>query len=604
MIVGGGGGGDPDRAAFSDSHPFNAQVWSLFADQAETRDCSVDRADPVSMDLETAVANTRQLLDREAGSGALEAFDASPDASSADKATAAAVAAVLSSNKAGALAALLAAARDEPDDPRHLVNAAGLLPDFDLASEALAFLDAAEGMGAPASTPYGLDQRAVLLNNRGRALLALQRWDDAASVLQEAYELDPALAEAATNLSLALLCQGQRDEAMSFARAGRYRENPGFTEKDGVSTPKPEDVYDLDSGVGATDGLIPPMELPQTPGDGVAQRPSLSALKQEVLDRTIQAATDTGRLLVEVAGANPPPITKTRNDDIMLAISAINTDDGAVAAEWQAVTETSDAAFAVWDEHFGPAGTVEQLSDACGGDDWDGCMRTDCIPTTASAHSEWLGHLEDLDAALRTWADAYYPMATAIAGHIGNPGQYQLAMLTIQGQLDQAFLTLVSRAEEFAISEDHDRELCVEGFGPEPEAPELTDAPGGEPCSMPTGDWSITIAGVSISIECSDWTLEASTPGPIGAFLQVSSKGGETTIFCGPTASLSIGPFSAGSKSGFYLTSSPTTGVRDFGYRVEPASVGLTGGPISLNAASMESMDFSFVGITAYLPGV
>ena len=52
------------------------------------------------------------------------------------------------------------------------------------------------------------------------------------------------------------------------------------------------------------------------------------------------------------------------------------------------------------------------------------------------------------------------------------------------------------------------------------------------------------------------------------------------------------------------LSSWDTAGVRDFGYRVDPGSVSLGRGPISVTAASVESMDFSFVGIMAYMPGM
>ena len=604
VIVGGGGaGGDASRAAFSDAHPFHLAVWESLATSAEALHCSTPRAEAVGMDREAAIAATRAFLDREAGAGSMADFDASPDAASAETASAAAAAAALSGNPAGAVAALLAAARHEPDDARHLVNLAGILPDLGLSSEALAMLEAAAGMDEPTSMPYGIDQRAVHRNNEGRALLGLGQWSEAASVLEEAYELDPTLTEAAANLSLALLCTGDRDGARRFARASRHREQPRTTQRDGSETPVPKDVFDFSNPLEPEGPLVPDIILPPSPRDGVGMSRSLTASKQEILDRMISQATSGAELQAAVNTANLSPMTRSRNDDIMLAISALNTEGGLLADERQAIVDASTEAFEVWDRHFGPAGAVEQLSNACSGDgDFDACMRADCIPDTASAHASWYGLASILERAVSDWADAYYPVATSIAGHIGNETQYELAMLAIQGQIDQALLDLVSTGEMFAMSEEHNRDLCVEGLAPEPDPLALGDAPAGEPCTMDMGDWSIVIAGVTISVHCSDWSLEASTPGPIGVFVQVGSKGGETTVFAGPTASTSVGPFSAGSRSGFYVRSGPS-GASDFGYRVEPGSTSIGSGPISVSGPSMESMDFSFVGISASMPG-
>jgi tetratricopeptide (TPR) repeat protein len=605
-VIGRGGAAGAASWAFSDSHPFYADVWAIFATLAESQICSVPAAQPQSMDLDTAVANARAFLDDGAGSSAMEAFDRSPEGSTVEKAKAAAAAALIDGNEAGALAALLAAARLESDNPRHLVNAAGLLPAFGLASEALAFLAAAEALGEPEGTPFGVDQRAVHLNNQGRALLSLQRWDEAAPLLSEAVELDPTLSEAAANLSLALLCQGDRDEAMRYAKAGRYRKPMRFTERDTVSTPDPEDAYDLDVGVQDADALVPALSLPETPEQGAALRQYFGTVKEDLIGRTIDRAERQAELQTTAASASTPPIARTRTDDIMLAISELTAEGGKTADLWQEVGARSDEAFAVWDEHWGPAGTVEQISDGCGdSDDYAGCMQAECIPATRTAHASWIDAVTDLDRAVRSWADAYHPLATAIVAHLGDPAMHDLATMRIQEALDNAFLTLVSRAEEFTTFEDNSLDTCVRAPDPPPdESAQLGNAPSGSPCPMQTGQWSIKVAFVSISIDCSDWSVEAATPGTIGVFAQISSKRGETTVFVGPTASTGVGPFEASTRSGFYVTVSDTTGVRDFGCRVEPGSVSAGAGPLSVTVASAESMDFSFVGITAYLPGL
>lgn len=605
-VIDGGGAAGAASWAFSDSHSFYADAWAIFATSAESQICSVPAAEPRSMDLDTAMADARAFLDEGAGAGAMEAFDRSPEGSSVEKAKTAAAAALMDGNEAGALAALLVAADLEPDNPRHLVNAAGLLPAFGLASEALAFLAAAEAMGEPEGTPFGVDQRAVHLNNQGRALLSLQRWDEAAPLLSEAVELDPTLSEAATNLSLALLCQDDRDEAMRYAKAGRYRKPMRFTEDDRFSTPDPEDAYDLSVGVEDADALVPALQLPETPEQGVALRQYFVTIMEDLIGRTIDRAKRQAELQTTAASANTPQIARTRTDDIMLAISELTAEGGKTADLWQEVGARSDEAFAVWDEHWGPAGRVEQISDGYGGsEDYTEYMQAECIPATRTAHASWIDAVTDLDRAVRSWADAYYPLATAIAAHLGDPAMHDLATMRIQEALDFAFQDLVGRAEEFTDFEYKDRELCVRAPDPPPdESAQLGNAPPGSACPMQTGQWSIKVAFVSISIDCSDWSLEAATPGAIGVFAQISSKRGETTVFVGPTASIEAGPFEASTKGGFYVTVSDTTGVRDFGCRVEPGSVSAGAGPLSVTVASAESMDFSFVGVTAYLPGL
>ena len=603
VVIGGQAGGDPNMAAFSDSRPFTPSTWTAMAPMLRSQACVATPTPVEGMSREDALASARSFLAGAAGEDAMRAFEASEEASSAPKATTAAVAAAVTGNDAGALAAMLSAIDHEPDEPRHLVNAAALMPAFGLGNEALALLDAAEGMAPPDSTPYGLDQDAVAQANRGRALLSLGQWAEAESVLQQAYETDGALLEAAENLSLALLCQGRDDDAMRVARSSRHREKPRTTERDGTDTPKPEDVFEMSLGTDESP-LLPTLHIPSSPGEGVALREQVQQIKQDLVDRMVTRAQEQMALQGELNGAGLHAMTVQRNSDIMGAIAAVSSSEGPAADAWTSVVDASGEAFDAWDAYWGPAGEVESMSNACSStDDYNGCMRADCIPATESFHAAWVGHATALDDLVREWAELYHQSATAIAGHIGSETQHRLAVLAIQGQLDTAFLDVVSRVEEVVLFESNMRENCVDGFAPVPDEYEPTSPGAGEPCRMNTGAWTLKIAFVSIQMECSDWSIEAATPGAIGVFASVSSKNGAMTIFAGPSASAEAGPFSAGSKSGFYIRSS-ATGTTDFGYRVEPGSTSIGSGPVSMSGPSLEAMDFSFVGIGAHLPGM
>ena len=602
-VVGGQAGGDPNMAAFSDSRSFTASTWTALAPILRSQACTPTPTAVEAMSRDEALARARAHLADAVGENAMRAFEASDEASSAPKAKTAAVAAAASGNDAGALAAMLSAIGHEPDDPRHLVNAAALMPAFGLGSEAIALLDAAEAMDPPDSTPYGLDQAAVAQTNRGLALLSIGQFEEAASVLEQAFAADPTLLEAGENLALALLCQGRDDDAMRVARSSRHRERPRTTERDGTDTPKPEDVFEMSLGTDESP-LLPTLHIPSSPGEGVALRQQIQEIKQDLIDRTVQRAQQQMTLQGQVNAAGLHAMTVQRNSDIMGAIAAVGASEGPAADIWTDVVDASADAFDAWDAYWGPAGEVEAMSTECSNsDDYNGCMRTACIPATEAFHAGWVNHAIALDDLVREWAELYHQSASSIAGHLGNETQHELAVLAIQGQLDTAFLNVVSRVEEVAMFEDNARENCVEGFAPVPDEYEPTSPGAGQPCRMNTGAWTLKIAFLSLQMECSDWSIEAATPGTIGVFASVSSKNGAMTIFAGPSASAEAGPFSAGSKSGFYIRSS-ATGTTDFGYRVEPGSTSIGSGPVSMSGPSLEAMDFSFVGIGAYLPGM
>ena len=127
----------------------------------------------------------------------------------------------------------------EPQNPAHLVNAAGLASLLGFPSEALGLLAAADLLGPDAYSPLGIPGRALAQNNRGHALLGLGRFAEAAGALDEAVDLAPQLSEARTNLSLAQLCQGNEERAVRLSRAGRWRTLAGRSSRPSPSLLRP-----------------------------------------------------------------------------------------------------------------------------------------------------------------------------------------------------------------------------------------------------------------------------------------------------------------------------------------------------------------------------
>lgn len=155
----------------------------------------------------------------------------------------------------GAAANLLVAHEQDEDDPTPLVNLAAIANGHNLPAVALALLDAAAELEiGDEDSPVGIREQAVLLNNRGHALVLLRDYDAAEAPLREALALAPELSEAARNLTHVLLKQGKTEEAQALVPRAvwRLRGNPA----------KPVPVQDRDTPK-ATPEQAPPTGTPE-----------------------------------------------------------------------------------------------------------------------------------------------------------------------------------------------------------------------------------------------------------------------------------------------------------------------------------------------------
>ena len=174
--------------------------------------------------LAQALASLEAVLRAGASPEALRALDQSPEARDPGEAARTGIVALADQRPLATLGLWLRAQRLAPQEPGYLVNLAALANRLGKYPEALALTTAAEALRQDPAAPPGFKGRAVLLNNKGQALVGVGRPRDAQAVLAEALRISPDLSEANTNMAYALGDQGQCEQAVRHLRAGATRQ--------------------------------------------------------------------------------------------------------------------------------------------------------------------------------------------------------------------------------------------------------------------------------------------------------------------------------------------------------------------------------------------
>jgi tetratricopeptide (TPR) repeat protein len=588
----GGSGGETPIISFSDPSALDEDSWDAYQPLLE-RACRNAQPDD-QPSFAQAIADVRGWLDSATGGG-LSALEASGEFADEAIASAGAAELVTGGDFAAALALTLQANRAEPDDPRHLVNAAGLLVALDRPTDALAFLDQAAKMRSPDVTPMGIDQGAVALTNRGVALSAQGRYTEAAGALRSSLAADPNLTEAADNLAQAEVCLGNGRAA--FAR---------------VSQRRIDQIPRLPEG---RPGTLPDLKLPARPADTVA----LSELYQQLVDQSIdrllarmqrqQSLEAEGQTRYE-APANLARVESIRN----LIARAEGLPE--IEALWVEVTAREEEVSRITFDMWGTAGAFERKSDECGAsmDKWEQCLRAWCVPETQHRHAQWRGAFDSYETALRDAYAALGQRETALAGLVADPVWFELVSLDIQDTADRWFYSyLAGEALGWSRLTAVNASLCIEAEGEEdagtpPEEPRSEAAPC-DPQSFPNGLMPMIRfpGGLKLGANCEEIMAEVTGTGidPFGLlrpFAQIKGTGKGVTVFAGLKAGITMEPVSLSGKLGVYWTVDYQGNVRDYGVRIAPGSAGIETGPFGIRVWEAEAMDFSFVGITDSMP--
>lgn len=555
------------------------------------------RSPSENLTLAQALASIQRALDRSGQTGAFKSFVDS--ASKVDERTLVAWAAsAAAARKPGvALAAFLAAHHLFPKNPRHLVNAAGILNVLDMPTESLALLDAADVLSADQGKPMGLDGRALALNNRGLALLASGQWAKAEALLREAITREPLLAEARSNLGIALLCQGNTAEGAKYFRSGQVRSPRTLSEEPQTDLPNPplggcdpampiESLFDLSAGV--------PANLPAIPDPaGVEEYSSFLHFYIDLRGRAgaqaLQYASlqDTWKTKAEAQyrTSPPSPLTEKRVNDIWCAVLVSYQHDPETRTRRDIVDADLQDVVRIW-----PAVEVE-LEQLVYRNLDEPENSVACRQILESYHHRWLDTHRNLDRDTRALADHLHKRLTALAANFIDPNEHGQVIALADYDALVLFGETILRLRPSYLDRAASSWSSCEG-GASSVAPSLAipDLPHSEACpkALKATRVSCDILGVlELEANCEQVSVKVRLPliGPIRTFEELNIKtGGELTMFAGLEVSIGTSAISVGSSGGIYIKGNSEE-ITDVGFKVEPF---IQGGPLSCKADNLE----------------
>lgn len=590
--------------AFSDGN--RVRTASSYASAlAARRDelCQTSELGSGPMQLAQALASLEGVLARAAGPNALTQLAQTDVGRSAGQAETVAAAEVARANPGGSLAALLIAHRVEPNEARHLENAAVIATAMGYPQEALALLAAANKLPESGYPEMGIDRTARMLNNQANALIRLGRWSEAIPLLRTAIAREPLLNEAQRNLAVALLCTGDAQAAGEAMRVGLRRNH--FQDIGDPAKPQtfdPAQAYDLSKGQ--------PVKLPDVTYPKTLEEAAGSAAKFEsdmnMRDAQAQQLFAQSLTLVPpIAGKSSLTIIRT-TQILSLSGSIKGTPQLAqLYAPWTSGVQQQLDLLNKWVTDLGNANqdcsnryslAVEQIA----------CFDKWCSAAAPTAQRGWYESITRTDAALRAWADAYSRFASGLAANVKDPMAHQWAIVDEQRWLILTYANLIRMAWAWTSAMADEKGTC---FDQQTDAPAETDA--GTPASA--SDCSDLIGGASFSlnlhvliidVKCEEVGITVEAPAGEGGFVEAGGfasasykfNNGSTTLFAGPYLKTNeIGGLGGEVKGGLYVTWDQQGGVHDVGMR-EEAAIGQSVGAVSDNF-DVAAGHVSFLGV-------
>jgi tetratricopeptide (TPR) repeat protein len=561
-------------SAFSDTRKVPTRAEALVTVRALRPACPRGGASSGgTLSLRRALSAADGLLRKGVGKRRLARFRTDRRSKKSRKAQELAVGAVAGHNPAGALAGFLAAHARDRRNPLHLLNASVVLTRLGKPREALALITAAERLRAPRRVPMGIGVRALALNNRGFALIALRRYPAAEAALKRAIRAEPLLAEAKLNLALARLCRGRFSQAVDPYIAGQRRSVAGGVE---ITALQPRAGQALDMSLGRP-GEPPKLTLPPTPDDGVA---SATAWKQFETQRYAQAeqlsATATNAL-TEMSGflATRPRLEQSRALEILDLFNERNRQRPEIAAAKQAVLDLElplRNAYFDWQNEYNQIRSGCQASETTS-DGIAACIRAQCVPATVAQHNRWLALIRDSEANTRAFARSLHEYASGLASNLSNPVSQRAIMTAAQHEIMALYYGhVVLEISSRTGAEESMKDECAASGGEATGETEPSDFPfpPGCPPELQAVKIAFSIDFASFNVSCESVSVQVSLPSTLSPFAQVNYNfaGGSTTVFAGARVGGRLPGISANARAGVYMS---------FDSRGEPTDVGLRG---------------------------
>jgi len=607
QACGGGGGhvagvttGKPGSGAtriwaFSDADlvaPPAAYAARLNASRADL--CKTAESGSQPMQVSQAIASLEGVLARAAGPNALTQLAGTQVGKSAAQAETVAAAEIAKANPGGSLAALLIALRDEPNEARHLENAAVVATSLGYPQEALALLSAAANLAESGSPEMGIDRTARTLNNQAYALIRLGRWSEAAPLLRTAIGREPLLNEAQRNLAVALLCLGNTSAAANAKRSGERRNH-----LDDVGDPTQPQTFDPSEAFDVSQGQ--PVKLPEIAYPISLDQAAGSAPKfeSEYMKRNAQAeALLTTSAPPDTGKKSALTINRTVRIEALAGNVRATPQLSSLYATWTADQQHLTDLIAKWNTDLGNEITAcNNVSSTC--------INPWCSSALPSAHRVWLTSAREADKALRAWADAYSRFASGMAANLKDPIPHQGTLIGEQYWLMSNYTLLIESAYAWTYVIALDKGSCFDQVTDAPAETKDGGTASGPSCTDLIGGagFSLDLEVIVINVSCEDVGVETHAPfaeggvAEAGLFSSVSYKfkNGSTTLFAGTYAKTNeIGGLSAGAKGGLYLTLDQGGNMQDVGMRGE-SSIDQSHGPGSASVSGSDA-SWSFVG--------
>ncbi|PYE50414.1 tetratricopeptide repeat protein [Deinococcus yavapaiensis] len=521
--------------------------------------------------LAEALKDAAAWLEKRESAG-LKAFSSSPDAKDAALASRAAESAALLGKPNAALAALLAAHRLQPQEPQHLVNLGGVLVTLGLPGDALTVLDAAAKLQQNTTGPLGWSNPAVLSTNRGLALTALRRFDQAETVLRRAIAAEPMLSEANAGLSVALTCQGKFAEAAKFARAGARRTPPKTTAQTQPQTPQEIEVttgsadvltrlpaaftFDLSHGKEAS---LPNLKLPQTPAEAVALRSRYEKLQDELDDRATSLRNRMDELDMQLRDRKESAFTRARRNALWDAMLSIDQEPH-MRALVEAKRKTQYDAPRLQQDFYNCEGgcVVDEISRRVRSQEEFLAL---CVPALESQNNKWRGAMHGHAENLGAYFKQGYKLLTGLAANASDPILHERASLYAELWATSLYSGYVGTAYGWASAlTPHYQEWCLKSSASA--APVVANElvlPKADGCKdlLGASTFGFSLPLLSFKVSCESLSMTTASPGWLGAFGQLNHTFGteDYTVTVGVQESIEAGSIvGIESKQGVYIT--------------------------------------------------